>query len=195
MWRLWNVLSMNFLALDKKSAIGFNKHIYLLFSRCRNKGQSTFAANKRVLAHNLKVLHLQTYNIAMKKVHILAIAIVAVAIGILISASKDVTTYADFKSAGQSGDQVKLIGQLVKDKPVEYNPEVNADLLAFWLRDERGDVRRVELRAAKPQDFERSESIVLTGQMEGDVFKASDMLLKCPSKYKDQEVYVREKQG
>jgi cytochrome c-type biogenesis protein CcmE len=31
--------------------------------------------------------------------------------------------------------------------------------------------------------------------MEGDIFQASDMLLKCPSKYKDQEIYVREKQG
>jgi hypothetical protein len=27
------------------------------------------------------------------------------------------------------------------------------------------------------------------------VFAASEMLLKCPSKYKDQEVYVREKRG
>ncbi|MFN5363918.1 MAG: cytochrome c maturation protein CcmE [Bacteroidota bacterium] len=49
------------------------------------------------------------------------------------------------------------------------------------------------MHAAKPQDFERSESIVLTGEMSGDVFQASEMLLKCPSKYKDQEVYVREK--
>jgi cytochrome c-type biogenesis protein CcmE len=78
---------------------------------------------------------------------------------------------------------------------VEYDPEKNPDFLAFWLRDEKGEVRRVELRAGKPQDFERSESIVLTGQIEGETFAASEMLLKCPSKYKDQEIYVREKQG
>jgi cytochrome c-type biogenesis protein CcmE len=132
---------------------------------------------------------------AMKKSHILAIGIIIIAIGILISASKDVTTYADFSQATQSGDKVKLIGQLVKDRPVEYDPEKNADYLAFYLRDDKGEVRRVELHAAKPQDFERSESIVLTGEMKGEVFAASDMLLKCPSKYKDQEIYVREKQG
>lgn len=131
----------------------------------------------------------------MKKTHILAIGILAIAIGILISASKDVTTYANFAQATQSGEKVKLVGQLVKDRQVEYNPEKNADFLAFWLRDDKGEIRRVELNAAKPQDFERSESIVLTGEMKGDVFAASEMLLKCPSKYKDQEVYVREKRG
>ncbi len=131
----------------------------------------------------------------MKKTHILAIILVAIGIGILISASKDVTTYANFKQATQSGEKVKLVGQLVKDRPIEYNPEQNADKMAFFLKDDKGEIRRVELNAAKPQDFERSEQIVLTGEMKGDVFAASDMLLKCPSKYKDQEIYVREKQG
>lgn len=127
----------------------------------------------------------------MKKSHILAIGIVAIAIGILISASKDVTTYSNFAQATQNGDRVKLIGQLVKDRPVEYNPEKDPNYMAFYMKDEAGEIRQVVLRAAKPQDFERSESIVLTGQMQGDNFEASDMLLKCPSKYKDQEIYVR----
>ncbi len=131
----------------------------------------------------------------MKKTHILAIGILAIAIGILITASKDVTTYANFAQAAQSGDKVKLVGQLVKDRPVEYDPEKNADFLAFWVRDDAGEIRRVELNAAKPQDFERSESIVLTGEMKGETFAAAEMLLKCHSKYKDQEIYVREKQG
>jgi len=131
----------------------------------------------------------------MKRSHIIAIAVVAIAIGVLISASKDVTTYANFSQAAQSGDRVKLVGQLVKEQPVEYNPEKNPNHLAFYLRDDAGDVRRVVLHAGKPQDFERSEQIVLTGQMNGETFEAADMLLKCPSKYKDQEVYVRSEKG
>jgi cytochrome c-type biogenesis protein CcmE len=131
----------------------------------------------------------------MKKSHLLAIVVVAVAIGILISASKDVTTYANFAQATQSEDKVKLVGQLVKERPVEYDPEKDPNFLAFYLKDDAGEVRRVELMAAKPQDFERSESIVLTGKMKGETFAASDMLLKCPSKYQDQEIYVREKEG
>lgn len=131
----------------------------------------------------------------MKRSHIIAIAVVAVAIGILISASKDVTTYANFASATQSGDRVKLVGQLVKERPVEYNPEKDPNYLSFFLKDDAGEVRRVVLRAGKPQDFERSEQIVLTGQMQGETFEAADMLLKCPSKYQDQEVYVRSEKG
>jgi cytochrome c-type biogenesis protein CcmE len=131
----------------------------------------------------------------MKKSHIIAIAIIAVAIGILISASSDVTTYANFDQAAKSGDKVKLVGQLVKEVPVEYNPEKDPNYLSFQLRDDAGQVRRVVLHASKPQDFERSEQIVLTGAMSGETFEASDMLLKCPSKYKDQEVYIRSEKG
>ncbi|MEZ4939350.1 MAG: cytochrome c maturation protein CcmE [Saprospiraceae bacterium] len=127
----------------------------------------------------------------MKRSHIIAIGIVAVAIGILISASQDVTTYANFAQAAQSGDRVKLVGQLEKDRPIEYNPEKDPNFLSFYLRDDAGAVRQVVLRAGKPQDFERSEQIVLTGAMNGETFEAADMLLKCPSKYKDQEIYVR----
>ncbi|MCY7328072.1 MAG: cytochrome c maturation protein CcmE [Saprospiraceae bacterium] len=127
----------------------------------------------------------------MKKSHIIAIVLVAAAISILISASSDVTTYANFTQAAQIGEKVKLVGQLVKDKPVEYNPEVDANFLSFWLKDDTGQVRQVVLHAGKPQDFERSEQVVLTGQMLNDRFEASDMLLKCPSKYNDQEIYVR----
>jgi len=129
--------------------------------------------------------------LTMKKSHLLAIGIVAVAIFILISASKDVTTYSNFTQAAKNGERVKLIGHLVKDRPVQYDPKKDPNYLAFYLKDEAGDVRQVILHASKPQDFERSESIVLTGEMRGDNFEASDMLLKCPSKYKDQEIYVR----
>ncbi len=131
----------------------------------------------------------------MKKSHIIALFLVACAIGVLITSSKDVTTYANFAQAKQNAAKVKLVGTLVKDKPVEYNPEKDPNYLSFFLKDDAGEVRKVILKAAKPQDFERSESIVLTGEMNSDVFEASDMLLKCPSKYKDEEVFVRASQG
>ena len=35
------------------------------------------------------------------------------------------------------------------------------------------------------------EQIVATGSFEGDVFIASSILMKCPSKYKNEEVLVR----
>ena len=40
----------------------------------------------------------------------------------------------------------------------------------------------------KPQDFERSEQVVITGNMKNDVFVADKILLKCPSKYTENEI-------
>ena len=48
------------------------------------------------------------------------------------------------------------------------------------------------LKAAKPQDFEKSESIVLTGSIKGDTFVATEMLMKCPSKYVEDEIQIVE---
>jgi cytochrome c-type biogenesis protein CcmE len=128
----------------------------------------------------------------MKRTHILLIAAIAVAIGVLMVAVGDMSHQADFAEAAARAQTVKVVGTLVKDRPVDYTPEVDPNLTVFWMMDKSGGVRQVKLKAAKPQEFERSEEIVLTGQMEGETFVASDMLMKCPSKYKDEEVYVKE---
>ena len=52
----------------------------------------------------------------------------------------------------------------------------------------KGQERKVVFTGTKPQDFERSEQIVLTGQMVGNEFKASSILMKCPSKYNNDKV-------
>lgn len=58
--------------------------------------------------------------------------------------------------------------------------------------DEDGEETKVVFRGAKPQDIERSEKLVLTGQMTGDTFHASKILMKCPSKYNKDEVEIIE---
>ena len=47
------------------------------------------------------------------------------------------------------------------------------------------DFGKIRSLCIKPQDFERSEQIVLIGKVQGDEFHASDILMKCPSKYND----------
>ena len=76
-----------------------------------------------------------------------------------------------------------------------YDPEEDPNSFSFFLRDMNGDERKVILKAAKPQDFEMSEQIVVTGKMAGDDFVATDILMKCPSKYKDEEVYIRSQES
>lgn len=127
----------------------------------------------------------------MKKIHIVGIVMVVTAIVLLTTAIKDTTTYATFEDALTSGTRVKIAGQLSIDKEMVYQPEVNPDLFTFYIKDRNGEEKKVVLQAARPQDFELSEQIVVTGEMRGDEFWASDMLLKCPSKYKDEEIYIR----
>ena len=131
----------------------------------------------------------------MKKVHIIGIVLIAVAIGILMSISNDVSTFTTFADATASGKVVKISGQLSKDKEMYYEPQKDPNYFSFYLKDSENAERKVVLLSARPQDIERSESIVLTGKMEGDTFMASDMLMKCPSKYKDEEIYIKSKEA
>lgn len=131
----------------------------------------------------------------MKKVHIVGIVLIATAIGILMSLSNDVSTFTTFSEATASGKVVKISGQLSKDKEMHYDPQKDPNYFTFYLKDGQDQERKVILLSAKPQDFERSESIVLTGKMKGDNFLASDMLMKCPSKYKDEEIYIKSKEA
>jgi cytochrome c-type biogenesis protein CcmE len=130
----------------------------------------------------------------MKKIHIIAIAMIIAAIAMLMSASGDMSTYATFKEASNSSGKVKIAGQLSKDKEMFYNPAEDPNYFTFFIKDSEGVERKVVLGAAKPQDFELSEQIVVTGKLRGDEFIASDLLMKCPSKYKDEEIYVKSKE-
>ena len=129
----------------------------------------------------------------MKNSHIIAIIMIVAAIGIFINSGSDTTSFSSFREAEVAGKTVKVSGDLVKSKEMYYNPREDANFFSFYMSDDEGEVRQVVLRNEKPQDFERSENIVVTGKMQDGKFLASDMLLKCPSKYKDEEVFVKSK--
>jgi cytochrome c-type biogenesis protein CcmE len=120
----------------------------------------------------------------MKKTHIAAIIIIAIAIGAIISTLADSSTYATFSVASENPTHTyHVVGKLNKSKPQEYNPAVNADLFSFYLIDNSGEEHLVNLQKAKPQDFDKSEQIVVVGKMKDGSFEAADILMKCPSKY------------
>ena len=129
----------------------------------------------------------------MKRIHIIALLIIAIGIGALTMQAKDVARYNNFSDAQASGEKVKVAGQLVKDKPMIYEPTINANKFSFYLKDQKGKEILVNLMKPKPQDFELSEQVVVTGEMKGETFVANDILMKCPSKYKDEEIYMKKK--
>jgi cytochrome c-type biogenesis protein CcmE len=126
---------------------------------------------------------------------IIALVFIAVGIIVFLSISKDVSTYASFEVAEKSGQTSKIVGQLSKDKPMIYDPQNAPNEFTFFMKDADGLEKKVVLNKPKPQDFEMSEQIVVTGKIDGDVFKASEILMKCPSKYKDEEIAVKEQNG
>ena len=124
----------------------------------------------------------------MKKTHIVGIIIIALAIGSMFTLLGNSTTYADFKQATDTKDQVHVVGTLDRTKPMEYNPEVDANRFTFYMKDKTGNEKRVVLLKSKPQDFERSQQVVIVGSIQGDDFVADDILMKCPSKYNNGQV-------
>lgn len=118
------------------------------------------------------------------------------AITTLILSSKNLSTYSTFQMATKNGGKAKVVGNLSLMDPIEYNPEDNPNYFSFYLVDQAGLKKKVILNKPKPRDFERSEQIVVTGKMnEQDNFSASEILLKCPSKYKDEELALRDSEG
>jgi cytochrome c-type biogenesis protein CcmE len=120
----------------------------------------------------------------MKRSHIFAILIIAIAIGAILSTLADSSTYASFQTAALKPSHVyHVVGKLNKAMPLEYDPHKDADVFSFYLVDNEGSQKQVILNKARPQDFEKSEQIVVVGKMQDDKFIASDVLMKCPSKY------------
>lgn len=125
----------------------------------------------------------------MKKSFIILIALIAVAIGAIVSMYGDASTYEDFEVAKENpGKEFHVVGTLNKEKEKVYNPQQDPNYFTFYMIDEKGNESKVVFRQPEPADFDRSEKIVLIGSMNGEVFEASKILLKCPSKYTDNEV-------
>jgi cytochrome c-type biogenesis protein CcmE len=128
----------------------------------------------------------------MKKGSIFGIVIIAIAIAVIISTYSSSSTYGTFKEAAATNTQLHIVGHLDKQKALFYDPVKDANYFSFYMTDNKGQECKVVFTGSKPQDFERSEQIVLTGQMNGSEFHASKILMKCPSKYTQDKVEVTE---
>ena len=128
----------------------------------------------------------------MKKSSIILIAIIAIAIAMILVIYTDSSTYSTFTEAKEKETELYVVGVLNKEKELMYDPVKDANHFSFYMYDNDSTECKVVFNGSKPQDIERSEQIVLTGKMEGDVFHASKILMKCPSKYNQDQVEVIE---
>ena len=129
----------------------------------------------------------------MKTSYIIAIILVASLIGVIISVYGNSTEYATFETAIENpGKTYHIVGHLDRTKEMVYDEVKNPNHFEFYLEDSLNVVKKVVYRNPRPQDFERSENVVVKGKMDGDVFEAKEILLKCPSKYNDATIETTE---
>ncbi|MEY2962988.1 MAG: hypothetical protein RL754_249 [Bacteroidota bacterium] len=121
----------------------------------------------------------------MKNSQIAIIIAIAVLIGYSMVRLGNSSTYSDFNSArAKAGEKTTVIGYLNLEKELVFDPE--SITLSFFAIDKNGNESKVLYNHPKPQDFERSEEITLTGYASDSAFVATEILMKCPSKYNEQ---------
>lgn len=132
----------------------------------------------------------------MKKSHIIGLIIIAVAVGIIVTTAGDASSYVTFSQASnmaESGNNNKIhvVGELKKSESGEIiGIEDSDDHLSFRfiMVDQDGKEETVYYAEPMPADFKRSEQVVVIGSFKNDVFIADKILMKCPSKYQEEQV-------
>jgi Cytochrome c-type biogenesis protein CcmE len=122
----------------------------------------------------------------MKKLHIIILVCIAISIGVLISFMGTLTTYDTVDTAKtKPGKFVHLVAKLDQSQPIEYDAVKNPNYLSFTAIDSLGGSVKVVYHNAKPENLESSTRLVLKGSMKDEHFECKEILMKCPSKYKD----------
>jgi cytochrome c-type biogenesis protein CcmE len=119
----------------------------------------------------------------MKNSYIIgAIIVVSAMVMALYSFRSTLTSYVKVKEAKKSSRAVQVAGMLVKGSN-RYDLKKNA--LVFTLREDSGDEMTVEYNGPKPANFDDVEKVVSVGKYNQNkrVFEASELLVKCPTKY------------
>ncbi|HYG49966.1 MAG TPA: cytochrome c maturation protein CcmE [Flavobacteriales bacterium] len=116
----------------------------------------------------------------MKISAVIALLVVVIAGSIIFTSVSGQSRYSDFSDAFKTpGEKITVIGKLNREKQMIDLP----NHMEFYVVDENHRECKVIYNKTKPQDFERSEKIVMTGVAHGNTFVANELLLKCPSKY------------
>jgi cytochrome c-type biogenesis protein CcmE len=89
--------------------------------------------------------------------------------------------YGDFALAKKTLKKIQVKGEWVKDRESSFDTEKIQ--YTFYLKDDSGEILKVVLDGAKPNNFELATSVVIKGKYMNNYFHATEVLTKCPSKY------------
>jgi cytochrome c-type biogenesis protein CcmE len=91
-------------------------------------------------------------------------------------------TVSEFSARGAElhDTNVRVAGKIA-DSPIEWDAE---DLELRFDITEGGDVMTVVYQGVKPSGFKAGSNILVEGEFHSDgIFRASQIIMKCPSKY------------
>ena len=134
----------------------------------------------------------------MKNTSALSIVFISIIVIIIISTFGDASTYVTFSKAKdvyESGSLTKfhVVGKLNKDEDNNIQGLMKSDdkmSFTFQMIDEDGMKEKVFYGEPMPPDFLLSEQVVVIGGYENNTFVADDILLKCPSKYTEENIKI-----
>ncbi len=134
----------------------------------------------------------------MKNTSAISIVFISIIVIIIISTFGDASTYVTFSKAKdvyQSGSLTKfhVVGKLNKGEDNKIKGLTKSDdkmSFTFQMIDEDGMKEKVFYGEPMPPDFLLSEQVVVIGGYENNTFVADDILLKCPSKYTEENIKI-----
>lgn len=124
----------------------------------------------------------------MKPAYVLAFVILALSMGVtLYSFSGSVAHHVNIEQAiSRAGETVQVPGTILKET-VTY--DAVRGQLRFDIVDKFDPTRRMTIvyNQPKPENFDSATSVEAIGQYRDGAFHAHNLLVKCPSKYNDQQ--------
>ena len=134
----------------------------------------------------------------MKNTSAISIVFISIIVIIIISTFGDASTYVTFSKAKdvyESGSLTKfhVVGKLNKDEDNNIQGLMKSDdkmSFTFQMIDEDGMKEKVFYGEPMPPDFLLSEQVVVLGGYENNTVVADDILLKCPSKYTEENIKI-----
>jgi cytochrome c-type biogenesis protein CcmE len=100
-------------------------------------------------------------------------------------------TVTEIKQAGTGliGERVRVNGEVVAGSEDWNAQEIT---LKFAITDESGELLPIVFYGPRPDNFQRAASAIVEGELLADgSFQASNLLLKCPSRYDEEPEEVR----
>ena len=129
-------------------------------------------------------MHRDNSGAKMKKTTLIGIVLLLGFTSLLMFSFGDqVRGYMQFSEAAATGKQAHVVGTWVQDRHYRYERERNT--FSFYMADQAGEIRLVEYPNPKPANFEDAEQLVVEGAIDGEIFRAEHILVKCPSKYNE----------